>query len=254
MRQSCDYMIFKFPVTIIEMTFGVTNDIMRKIIQRGIAIMANDPQTALNLQINYFIISKLWDYENFRKPPDKRDNKEVFYELIGLSRNVYSRIICQDALQPVNLNNRWERKKNNKLIRLGLSKEIMTGKEQIVLDGISRDRWQEYFSVRKDKKDKSIHRTDFLTSFDKDLKKAFEKLRIDRRAVKPIDKLYYFIHTGTAIDDQITDFEIKELLHSLELVQILHWKECDPLLRQEAIHKINEQLKKANIIHEYQKL
>ena len=49
-------------------------------------------------------------------------------------------------------------------------------------------------------------------------------------------------------------FEIKELLHSLELVQILHWMEGDPLLRQEAIHKINEQLKKANIIHEYQKL
>ena len=32
MRQSCDYMIFKFPVTIIEMTFGVTNDIIRKVI------------------------------------------------------------------------------------------------------------------------------------------------------------------------------------------------------------------------------
>lgn len=254
MRQSYGCMVFSFSITILKMTFRIVNDIIRKIIQRGIAKMANDPQTALNLQINYFIISKLWDYENLKKIPEKRENKEVFYNLIGLSRNVYSRIICQDTLQPVNLNNRWEHIKSNNLTRLGLSKEIMTGKEQIVLEGISRDEWQKYFNIRRDKNDKSSYRTSFLTLFDKELKKEFEKLRIDRRAVKPIDRLYYFIRTGTAIDDQITDFEIKELLHGLDLVQTLHWKDCDPLLRQEAIHKMAEQLKKATTIHEYQQL
>lgn len=216
--------------------------------------MANDPQTALNLQINYFIISKLWDYENLKKNSNSRESKEVFYDAIGIVRNAYSRILSQDMFRPVDLNKKWN-SQNKKLQSLGLSQAIMTGKEQIVLGDITREEWKEYFETRYHINDKKKDdRAYEMAEFDARLKREFEQLRVDRRAYKPIDRLFYYIHTGEAIDDKATDLEIKELLDILQRVKEIHWIDCDIALRKKTIEEINRQLQVANIVHAYQNI
>lgn len=217
--------------------------------------MANDKETILNIRINYFIISKLWDFENLKKAPENRKTKDDFYKVIGLSRNLYSRIMCQNPGESVNLENRWKAKKKD-LQKLGLSKEILIGKEQIELDDISRKEWDDYFKIRyaSDCEVNKYERAYSLSVFDKRVKDKFETIRLDRRATKPIERLYYYWHTGETIDDKATDFEIKELLNAFQNISRVHWEDCDKNIRKKAIAEMEKHLKTANIIHEYQNL
>lgn len=201
----------------------------------------------------------MWDYENNKKDTVNRKPKSSLYEQLGLTRNTYSRIVSNSSEQPVNLDRIWKQS-TCKLGVTGLSREIMTGIERLELHGISKDEWNEYLDLRypnekpEAESKTAKYRASKLLEYDKKFKKAFSSLQVNRRASTPIDRLYYFIHTGTTFEDSAPDFEIKELQYALQFVKRWHWEECNPTLRKNVINEMAQQLKLAKIIHEYKGL
>ena len=93
-------------------------------------------EVLFNRQVNYLIIEKLWEFLN------KGADKKKFYDLMGVNKNAYCRIRTADTYNLVDLERRWD-EKNSALKKIGLSREIMVGIEQIEIRDISQKDWGE---------------------------------------------------------------------------------------------------------------
>lgn len=211
--------------------------------------MANKatPEILFNRQVNYLIIEKMWEYKN------KGIDKSIFYSLIGINKNMYTRIRTADTYDCPNLNNKWE-SPNSSLRKTGLSLEIMTGLEMIEVEGISKEDWKKYLKYRYDKNDKSYYRTSYMRTVNKKLKTVFDGLDMDKKDKRAINKLMYFFTYGRAIDLDIPDKEMLDLRESLNNVTINKIKACDKKLRYEIYTALKEKYEQMKIIIRYESL
>lgn len=200
-----------------------------------------------NRQINYLLIEKMWEYHN--KGVDKQD----LYELLDIDKNSYSRIRTADTYNCVDLERRWE-KKNSKLRKLGLSKEIMTGINPIKTGSITLADWREYINYRYVDTEQSAKRTSAMQMFNRNLKTLFDGLEIDKKTTSDIEILYYFIIYGRAVVLDIPDAEMVDLRDSLKNVTIEKMKVCDKELRKEVYKALKEKYRQLDIIINYEKL
>lgn len=200
-----------------------------------------------NRQVNYLIIEKMWEYLNRGK------DKQELYKLLGLNKNIYSRIRTADTYNCVNLEKRWE-SKNSKLRKVGLSKEIMTGQEQVEVEGIVQVEWEEYLRFRYVDIEPSSYRTSVMQLMNKKLKEIFAGLEADKKDKRDIGKLFYFFKYGRAVTLDMPDAEMVDLRDSLNHVSIENMKVCDRTLRKEVYDILEEKLKQLDIIIQYEQL
>lgn len=206
------------------------------------------PQEILfNRQVNYLIIEKMWEYMN------KGKDKQELYNLLGLNKNVYSRIRKADNYNIVNLEKRWENK-NSKLRNLGLSKEIMTGRERIEVDGITEEDWRNYLKYRYEDKEMDSYRTSAMQEVNKKLKEAFARLQADKKDKRDIGKLFYYFKYGRAVTLDVQDAEMIDLRDSLNHVSFENMKECDRALQKEVYDILKEKFRQLDIIIQYEQL
>lgn len=205
-------------------------------------------EVLFNRQVNYLIIEKFWEYHN------KGADKQELYETLGIDKNSYSRIRTADKYNCVDLEKRWE-KKDSRLRKVGLSKEIMTGLKRIETDGIPLKEWKDYINYRysDDKKD-DFARTSTMQSFNRKLRNLFDGLEVDKKTTNDIGKLFYFIIYGRAVELDIPDAEMIDLMDSLEKVTIEKMKVCDKELRQKVYEILNKKCKQLGVIVNYEKL
>lgn len=201
----------------------------------------------LNRQINYIIIEKMWEYFN------KGEDKQSFYELLGIPKNTYSRIRTADTYNTANLEARWAHK-NSPLHKLGLSKEIMTGLEQIQVDGITKEDWEEYLRFRYKDTEPGSFRTSQMQSVNKKLKNAFDMLSADKRDRRAVGQLFYYFTYGRAAYLDLPDAEMIDLRDSLKHVSIENMKTCDKKLRREIYDILKEKYRQLDIILKYEGL
>lgn len=204
-------------------------------------------EVLFNRQVNYLIIEKFWEYHN------KGADKQELYELLGIKKNDYSRIRTANTYNCVNLEKRWE-KKDSGLRKVGLSKEIMTGLKLIETEGISLQEWKDYINYRYVDKKESDKRTTAMQTLNRNLKKLFDGLEVDKKTTNDIGKLYYFIIYGRAVELDIPDAEMIDLMDSLEKVTIEKMKVCDKELRQKVYETLNKKCKQLGVIVNYEKL
>lgn len=229
------------------MTFGYSDCIM--VTKKGVQSMKKEVSAEIlfNRQVNYYIIEKLWELHN------KDDDKTKLYKVLGISANVYSRIRKADTYYIVDLEKYWDRK-NCKLKALGLSKEIMTGMEMIQIAGIDKADWKEYFTVRYEEDKNSSYRNAVMQNMNRKLRKAFNGLMVEKNCKSDIGKLLYFCVHGRAIDLDIGDIEIRDLIDCLKNVTTEKMKVCDITLRKEAYDLLLEKAKQLEIIISYDNL
>lgn len=204
-------------------------------------------EVLFNRQVNYLIIEKMWEYLN------KDKDKQELYKLVGINKNVYSRIRTADTYNCVNLENRWE-SKNSKLRKLGLSKEIMTGQKQIEVEGITQAEWEEYLRFRYVDVEPSSYRTSVMQLTNKKLKETFAGLEADKKDKRDIGKLFYFFKYGRAVTLDMPDAEMVDLRDSLNHVSVENMKVCDKALRQEVYDILKEKFRQLDIIMQYEQL
>lgn len=202
-----------------------------------------------NRQVNYIIIEKMWEYFN------KGKDKQSLYKLLGITKNMYSRIRTADTYNTPNLDARWEYK-NSDLHKLGLPKEIMTGSEQIQIEDITKEEWEKYLEFRYKNTETSYERTSFMQSHNKKLKNAFDKLKADKRDKRDIAMLFYYFKYGRAayLDLDLDDAEMQDLKDSLKHVSIENIKVCDKKLRKEIYDLLKEKYRQFDIILKYEGL
>ena len=206
-----------------------------------------EEQVLFNRQVNYLIIEKFWEYQN------KGVDKQEFYKLLGIDKNSYSRIRTADVYNYVDLEKRWEQK-NSKLHKIGLSKEIMTGLKLIEIENISIETWIKYINCRYNNKKDDYDRANTMQTINRNLKKLFDGLKADKKTTSDIGKLYYFIHYGRAVELDMPDAEIIDLMDSLKKVTVEKMKVCDKKLRQEVYELLKEKCRELDIIINYDKL
>ncbi|MCM1259049.1 MAG: hypothetical protein NC307_14530 [Roseburia sp.] len=200
-----------------------------------------------NRQINYLIIEKMWAYFN------KGTDKQSFYDLLDIPKNMYSRIRSANTYNTADLDARWERK-NSPLHKLGLSKEIMTGMEPIQVEGITMDDWDEYLQFRYKSAKTETYRSSSMQGFNKRLKDAFSKLKADKKDQRDIGKLFYFFQYGRASYLDLPDAEMVDLRDSLRHISIENMKVCDRNLRREIFVMLEEKYRQLDIILKYEGL
>lgn len=206
-----------------------------------------EQEVLFNRQVNYLIIEKFWEYHN------KGADKKEFYELLDINKNAYTRIRTADDYNYVDLEKKWE-KKESRLRKLGLSKEIMTGLKRIETDGISLKDWKEYIHYRYEDKKESERRINAMQTLNRNLKKLFDGLEVDKKTTDDIGKLYYFIIYGRAVILDIPDAEMTDLMDSLEKVTVEKMKVCDKELRQKVYEVLEKKYEQLRIITDYEKL
>ncbi len=204
-------------------------------------------EVLFNRQVNYMIIEKMWKYIH------KNENIQNLYELLDIDKNAYSRIRRADTFRGVDLEKRWN-KKNSPISATGLSKEIMTGKDMIEIEGITREEWKQYLDFRYDENDKSSFRTSSMQSFNRKLNMVFENLTANKRDKRDIAKLYYFFTYGRAVDLDMPDREMVDLKDSLNHVDVEKMKLCDMELKKEVYALLKEKYEQLRIIIEYSSL
>lgn len=215
-------------------------------------------EVLFNRQVNYLIIEKMWEYLNEDK------EKQELYSLLKLNKNAYSRIRKADIYDTVDLDKRWETK-NSALRKIGLSKEIMTGKEMIQVDGITEKDWKEYIKLRypseesNDSTGKSSptgksSRASDLRSMNKKLKEIFVGLEAGKKDKRDIDKLFYFFKYGRALTPDMHDEEMLDLRDSLQHVSLDKMKMCDKALRKEVFEMLQKKYEQLYIIVKYDSL
>ena len=200
-----------------------------------------------NRQVNYIIIEKMWKYFN------KDKDKQSLYKLLGITKNMYSRIRTADTYNTPNLDARWEYK-DSPLRKLGLSKEIMMGLEQIEIEDITKEEWEKYLEFRYKNKKIDDYRTSFMQSHNKKLKNAFDKLKADKRDKRDIAMLFYYFKYGRAAYLDLDDAEMQDLKDSLKHVSIENIKVCDKKLRKEIYDLLKEKYRQFDIILKYEGL
>lgn len=200
-----------------------------------------------NRQVNYIIIEGLW--ERLNKGQDKRE----FYKLLRINKNTYSRIRKADTYNCVDLDARWEAK-NSVIRKMGLSKEIMTGKEMIELDGITKEEWVEYLNLRYVDKEVSSYRSSTMQNMNRKLNAFYKSLEVDKKDKRDIGKLLYFFTYGRSVEQDLPDMEMVELKNALNHITVEKMKVCDKELREEVFVKLKEIHRQLNIIVSYDKL
>lgn len=203
-----------------------------------------DKEILFNRQVNYLIIEKLWKY--------KHKNIDDLYTLLGINANIYSRIRKPNEYNTVNLENYWNRKEN-RLNKLGLSEEIMTGKKMMEINGIKKEDWEEYLQYRYGEK-KEKNRNSQMVSFDRKIKEAFGKLSVNESIKGDIDRLYFFVTYDRPVDSGTRDIEMQDLLTSLNRIDIQKVKVCDKELREEVRNKLKEWYEQVNVVVQYSNL
>ncbi len=204
-------------------------------------------EVLFNRQVNYMIIEKMWKYIN------KNENIQKLYELLGIDKNAYSRIRRADTFQRVDLEKQWN-KKNSRISATGLSKEIMTGKDMIEIEGVTREEWKQYLDYRYDENDKSSFRISLMQSFNRKLNMVFGNLTANKRDKRDIAKLYYFLTYERAVDLDMPDREMVDLKDSLNQVDVEKMKLCDMELKKEVYALLKEKYEQLRIIIEYSSL
>lgn len=204
-------------------------------------------EVLFNRQVNYMIIEKMWKYIH------KDEDIQKLYDMLDINKNAYSRIRRADTLQGVDLEKRWN-KKNSRIKATGLSKEIMTGKEMIEIEGITRDDWVEYIDYRYDNEDKSSIRTSSMQSFNRKLNMVFETLAATKKDTRDIAKLYYFFTYGRSVALDMPDKEMVDLKDSLNHVNVEKMKLCDMKLKKEVYELLKEKYEQLHIIIQYSRL
>ncbi len=204
-------------------------------------------EVLFNRQVNYLIIEKLWKY----------NGKSIYelYNLLGITQNTYSRIRTADQYHKVNLDKEWD-KKGSGLQKLGLSKEIMTGKKMIEIDGIEKKDWEEYWQCRNMKKedDKANVKSNNMAYFMEKLRKALKKLSMKETIREDIDRLYYFVIHGRPVDQGVRDIEMQDLKTSLNRIDIQKIKVCNNELREEICKLLKERYDQVNTVIQYYNL
>ena len=207
-------------------------------------------EVLFNRQVNYIIIEKMWEHIN------KKADKDKLYKLLGLNKNVYSRIRKADDYNIVDLEKKWEQN-NSRLKILGLSKEIMTGIEMIEIDGVEKAEWEKYIYYRYDieeKQKKEFVRTSDMQAFNKKLKMIFDEIVLDKATTSDIGKILYFVTYGRAVVLDIPDAEMVDLLDSLKKVTVEKMKVCDKELREKIYKTMKEKWSQMDTIIKYEKL
>lgn len=204
-----------------------------------------------NRQVNYIIIQKLWKYLE-RKYPGF-NNGETLYDRLDITANMYSRILTANTYQRVDLDKKWK-VQNSKLKRIGLSEEIMTGREMLIIDDITKDDWVSYIRYRYDKdidgNDEYIRKS-YMAYFNRKIASLFATLVEDKKAEKDISKLYYFLKNNVSVNEYIPDREMNELRNALLQIKIEHIKDCETKIRQEVKELLVKRLHEVTIIMEY---
>lgn len=221
-------------------------------------------EVLFNRQVNYMIIEKMWKYIH------KKEDIQNLYELLDIDKNAYSRIRNADTFQGVDLEKRWN-KKDSRISATGLSKEIMTGKDMIEIEGVTREEWKQYLDYRydeskkvkrhsadsnysDDEKRKISIRTSSMQYFNKKLNTVFENLTANKRDKRDIAKLYYFFKYGRSVDLDMPDREMVDLKDSLNQVDVEKMKLCDMELKKEVYALLKEKYEQLRIIVEYNSL
>lgn len=219
-------------------------------------------------QINYIILEKLWTYVN------KKASVIELYDILGLKENAYSMIRSGNTIRYVNLENRakWKMSSDNEesdskddsdnrkksgpkkghLLKLGLSMEVMTGKEMIEVNGITREDWEEYLKQRYEM-EKSPERTKVMREMTKKLHLAFSELEVDKKNRKPIDIAFYYYKRRHVPSDSIEDRELKDLQEVLKKITPEMIQECNSELRKEIFNEVKEKYKWLDIMIKYEK-
>lgn len=205
------------------------------------------PEVLFNRQVNYLLIEKMWEYFH------KNEDKEKLYKLLGLDKNIYSRIRTADTYFCVDLEKRWETK-NSPLRKIGLSKEIMVGYEPIETEDISLVEWEEYINYRYVDRESNYLRSYSMQCFNKKLKQMFDKLEPDKKTKSDVVKLFYFFKYGRAVTLDMPDAEMVDLRDSLKNVTIDKMKVCDKILRKEVYETLREKYRQLDVIIKYENL
>lgn len=206
-------------------------------------------ETLLYRQINFLFINKMWKSVN-----PQREIKEL-YDMLGVTRNYYSRVMSGDTYNIPDLTRKWNENGKSGLHVLGLPKEYMMGEKVIEMDYININNWKKYLAVRNDTKNKDHEYilAEFNSLFRKEIN-ALKRVGLNPNSEKTIDMLYYFVVTGDKGGKNAQDVVIRNLIFTLENIPLLRWKECDNELRKNAIDKLKKQLHIATTIQDYENL
>lgn len=204
-------------------------------------------EVLFNRQVNYLIIEKLWEFLN------KGADKKKFYDLMGVNKNAYCRIRTADTYNLVDLERRWD-EKNSALKKIGLSREIMVGIEQIEIRDISQKDWGEYIKYRYEDKKPSSYRTTVMQNINRKLKFTFENMKADKKDKSDIGKILYYFTYGRASDADMPDRELIDLRDSLKMVSVDKMKVCDKSLQKEVYELLKERYRQLDVIIKYDEL
>lgn len=217
-------------------------------------------EKAINRQINYIILESLWRYLNKDAP------KQELYDLLGLTKNAYSIIRTgKPKDRYTNLAKRadWKQEYDTgeessdsakgHLLRLGLSKEVMTGEELIEVNGITREDWENYIRLRYETGSDTSERQKTIRDMRRKMYRAFSKLQVEKKNRKPIDIAYFYFKCGYAPSDNIKDAELRELQELLKKIKPEMIRVCDSELRKALFDEMKEKCQWLDIMLQYEK-
>jgi len=202
-----------------------------------------------NRRVNFFILNRIW-LSIYGK---KGKSVEDLYDEIGITRNLYSKILSGYDYSGKKLDQKW----NTVMSIMGDRLErVMKGYERVELGEITEQDWKDYFSARYNELegDKGLSKSERryrMNGFNGTLNKELGKLH--GMTNSPADLMYYFCKYGQAKEvERSPYFRVAELKNLLPNLTFEQWLSAPPSLRKELLLLLRKQVDMVNTIEAYQ--
>lgn len=244
MEQLCDCMILILPVTILKMTFGIENDIIRKMLHHVIETKINtkvkgidmgeskrnilDCETGFNIVVNLYIIKYLYDNLKLDKlfycDNGRKENFHIFISEINRQR--FYRMQQAENFELT----KEERERIE--VKFNIYEEYFAKNGKIIeIEGLDKADWKMFF--HQCNPDFIIE--DYVTQkqvveaykkVDKLLKQLVSKDYIPK--TYPVDtviyKIYYYFHYHVTFKEKS---RLTHFMESIDKLRISDWKEIE---------------------------
>lgn len=206
-----------------------------------------EQERRFNRRVNFYLMNRIWKYIHGKK------GKEVscLYEQIGITDNLFSKIIRDIDYSTQKLDQKWDR--YTSVMGEGLE-DYMKGYKLIPLDGIAKEDWEEYLEARYAEQQGAVmteaKRERNMREFNDKLKAVINGLSGETN--QPVDLLYYFCKYERAKTVQRPPYyRVEELENILSGLSFSQWESAPDNLFERVFPLLKKQFELAVTIKNY---
>lgn len=206
-----------------------------------------EQERRFNRRVNFYLMNRIWKYIHGKK------GKEIsfLYEQIGLTDNLFSKIIRDVDYSTKKLDQKWG--KYTSIMGDGLE-DYMKGYQLIPVDGITKEDWEKYLEARYAEQNgtplEQTERNKIMGELNDKLKAVINGLSGETN--QPIDLLYYFCKYERAKAIQRPPYyRLEELENILSGLSFSQWESAPDNLFERVFPMLKKQYELAATIKNY---